>query len=237
MDRHYLQAGATPEFFYFKAKKKLIEVLLNKVKTVKKGVLLNVGAGTGDDLSVIKKHGDVVVVDTDKELLALIPEDEVLQKKQNDLCSLDFPDNCFDLVIAFDVLEHIEAHQTAIQQVNRVLKRGGYFVFTVPAFQCLYGAHDRALNHYRRYDKKIIRNLLTDFRCVELGFWMFFLFLPVALQRWLKRSSLKQKVHFMALPKVINRVFYLLLAYESSLIKHGISLPVGTTIYGIFQKT
>lgn len=236
MDREYLQAGATPEFFYFKAKNRLIEVLLSKGKQETSPKILDVGAGSGEELAIINKFGEVFVIEPDPDLLKMIPDDLVAEKNNCELRDIQYPDHFFDWVLAFDVLEHIEDDRSAVRQINRVLKPGGLFIYTVPALKSLFGAHDLALQHFRRYNKKMLRELLTDFKCRELGFWMCFLFLPVALQRLLKRHSPDHQVHFMILPDKINRFFNSLLSFESWLIKQGVPLPVGTTLYGIYQK-
>jgi SAM-dependent methyltransferase len=49
---------------------------------------------------------------------------------------LPFPDNCFDLVFASHVLEHLTNYVGAIQEIYRVLKPGGTFVILVPEFPC-----------------------------------------------------------------------------------------------------
>jgi SAM-dependent methyltransferase len=236
MDQQYLQAGATPDFFYFKAKNRLIEVLLSKVRREERPKILDVGAGSGEELLVIKKFGEVYVVEPDPDFLKKIPHDLVVEKNEGGLDDIQYPDHFFDWVLAFDVLEHIEDDRSAVRQIIRVLKPGGYFIYTAPAVKSLFGPHDKALQHFRRYNKKMLRELLADFRCRELGFWMCFLFLPVALQRRLKRYSPQHRVQFMALPKAINQIFYYFLIFESWLIKKRIPLPVGTTLYGIYQK-
>jgi len=236
MDYKDYQAGATKDFFWHKARIQLIDILLNKLGNKERRKILNLGAGMGDDLSVVSQFGDVYVIDIDSKALELIPQKFIFEKKICDACHMTYPDSFFDSVIAFDVLEHIEDDGLVIKEVYRVLKSKGFFVFTVPAFNFLYSSHDRALNHFRRYDKSTIKNLLSSFKCIELGFWVFSLFLPVALQRILKRKESNPKVHFMKLPSFINEIFYHLLRIENYLIKHGVPLPVGTTIYGIYQK-
>lgn len=236
MDYRDYQVGATKDFFWFKAKVQLINVLLDKLKSKKRLKILNLGAGTGDDLPVISQFGEIYVIDIDPDALELIPQKFIFDKKLCDASHIFYPDNFFDLIVAFDVLEHIEDDVLVIKEIYRVLKPEGVFIFTVPAFNFLYSFHDRALSHFRRYNKRALKNRLLNFKCIKLGYWVFSLFLPVALQRILKRRGSESKVHFMKLPRPINNIFYFLLRIENWLIKHNVPLPVGTTIYGIYQK-
>jgi predicted SAM-dependent methyltransferase len=49
---------------------------------------------------------------------------------------LPFPDDCFDLVHASHILEHLDNYPEAIQEIHRILKPGGVFVVKVPEFPC-----------------------------------------------------------------------------------------------------
>ncbi len=55
-----------------------------------------------------------------------------------------------DLVVAFDVLEHILDDAAALREVERVLRPGGCLLVTVPADMDLWSAHDEAVGHVRR---------------------------------------------------------------------------------------
>ncbi|MEW6606347.1 MAG: class I SAM-dependent methyltransferase [bacterium] len=236
MDYREYQIGVTKDFFWHKGKIQLINILIDKLKSKRCLRILNVGAGTGDDLPIVSRWGKVYVIDIDSDVLKIIPQEFVFEKKVCNACQISYPDAFFDLVLAFDVLEHIEDDKLAINEIYRTLKPGGFFILTVPAFNFLYSSHDRALKHFRRYNIKTLKNNLLNFRCVELGYWGFLLFLPVAVQRILKRNNFNSKIHFIKLPKFINNIFYSLLKMENYFIKHRIPLPVGMTIYGIYRK-
>jgi 2-polyprenyl-3-methyl-5-hydroxy-6-metoxy-1,4-benzoquinol methylase len=71
----------------------------------------------------------------------------------------------YDVIILFDVLEHVEATGPFLRSILRHLKKGGYLLVNVPALQSLYGAYDRAAGHVRRYDK---RSLGAEFARLDL---------------------------------------------------------------------
>lgn len=58
----------------------------------------------------------------------------------------------FDMVLLLDVMEHVDNDRRFLRGiVDRHLGARGAVMITVPAFQSLFSAHDRALGHYRRY--------------------------------------------------------------------------------------
>ena len=230
-----IEAGATEDFFWFKAKLELIDILLKKANIKNRVKILNVGCGVGKELEVMQRYGDMYVIDVDSKAIALTPYGLCIEKKVCDLYTLPYPDNSFDMVAAFDVLEHLKDDKLAIGEIHRVLKPDGFFIFTVPAFQFLFSSHDRALQHHRRYSRKMLKDLLHQFRCTDTGFWVFPLFLPVAIERLLKRNQTVQQIHYRPLPPFLNNLFYRLLTIENWFIGHRISMPIGTTIYGIYM--
>ena len=70
----------------------------------------------------------------------------------------------FDCVVATDVLEHIEDDHAAFERLVELVKPGAPVVITVPAMRSLFGFHDEALGHYRRYSKTTLRRLMER-RC------------------------------------------------------------------------
>jgi SAM-dependent methyltransferase len=74
------------------------------------------------------------------------------------------PLGAFDLVTLCDVLEHVEHERPAVDAVYDALKPGGVALVTVPALMSLWGPHDVANHHFRRYTKKTLRPLFDDGR-------------------------------------------------------------------------
>ena len=80
-----------------------------------------------------------------------------------DLAAEDFEDRykeflgCFDSIVALNVIEHIEDDRLAISNCRKMLNKNGRLIVLVPAVTQLYNSLDKALGHFRRYDKKSLQ--------------------------------------------------------------------------------
>ena len=95
-----------------------------------------------------------------------------------DLTRCPLPDQCVDVVVLLNVLEHIADDAAAIAQVRRILRPGGSAIIEVPAGSRLYDSYDRGLMHFRRYDMvcleaKLRAAGLTPAERSHLGFMLF----------------------------------------------------------------
>ncbi|WP_440647973.1 methyltransferase domain-containing protein [Candidatus Pelagibacter sp. HIMB1521] len=68
----------------------------------------------------------------------------------------------YDTIIYLDVLEHIEKDKKEILNAYKKLKKNGFLIISVPAFQYLFTDYDKKIGHYRRYDKKMFKEILFD---------------------------------------------------------------------------
>jgi SAM-dependent methyltransferase len=76
--------------------------------------------------------------------------------------TLPYRDREFDLVCAFDVIEHVEDDRRIFGEVSRVLKDGGVLIFSVPLFATLWTEFDDLVGHVRRYDPSDLMALLAN---------------------------------------------------------------------------
>ena len=118
-------------------------------------ILLEIGSSSGYLLRDIKKaFPGIFIIGSD-----CIPEPlETIAKQypdipliQFDLVTCPLPDNCVDVIVALNVLEHIENDVAALWQIHRILKPGGWAILEVPASPELYDFYDKQLRHFRRY--------------------------------------------------------------------------------------
>ena len=115
---------------------------------------LDIGCGRGRILDILLGFGfHGVGIDTQEVCLDICRKR--LQGKNIEFQSnLDEVHGIFDLIIMSSVLEHIEDDQEFLIRISKYLRKGGYFLFTVPGDKRLYGRRDIAYGHYRRYEKE-----------------------------------------------------------------------------------
>lgn len=240
-----LQNKAKHEYCWFRAKNNLIKNLLEFNFPKNSGnKILNVGCGTGSDLKILKQFGEITAMDFNEKVLNQIKE-EGIKKIHVDIEKNELEKNYYDAICCFDVLEHIENDQKTLNKIYGSLKPGGILFLTVPAFKFLFSSHDIALNHKRRYSKKGISKKMetAGFKKIELFYWNFIFFLPIAILRIFKKiffiKLFKNKNHVSEakpLNKYLNQVIYYILNLENKKYFPRRFVPFGLTICVVAKK-
>lgn len=235
------------EHWWFRARLKILEQITKDLKIQIKSELkiLNAGAATGATSIMLKKYGDVLSLEYDQDcakFLSKVLDENILN---DSLTDLPLESQTFDIVCAFDVIEHIEAHEDAIRESNRVLKNGGYLFITVPAFEILWSKHDDINHHYRRYRIKELKKLLigNGFKIEYHTYFNFFLFLPIFIIRFFSKIFPEKKISegtgsdFESLNySFLNKLLYWIFLSESFLMKHKFRFPFGVSAMIIAKK-
>lgn len=207
--------------------------------------ILNVGAATGGNNQMLETLGTVTSVEYERGCCNIL-EQEGYTVYHASILDLPFEDEKFDLVCAFDVIEHVDDDYKAVAELYRVCNNKGLVFITVPAYMFLWSKHDEINHHYRRYTLKSLKALLADFNFEILykSYFNTFLFLPIALFRVLskpfEKSGNKQNkgsdFSVTQNESFINRVFYALFNSERKLLKKGISFPFGVSVCMLARK-
>jgi SAM-dependent methyltransferase len=79
-----------------------------------------------------------------------------------EITALPFPDCSFDLVCAFDIVEHIEDDRQAFRELGRVAKDDATVIFSVPLHPARWSAFDALVGHVRRYDPDELLAILGE---------------------------------------------------------------------------
>ncbi len=108
---------------------------IEKIRGGRKGRVLDIGCGRGLLLQQFQKRGwEVHGTEMDDKSAAFAREVLKLPIQTGDLASLNFPENHFDAIVMWHVLEHIPAVAELLREVKRFLKPGGIFLVAVPNF-------------------------------------------------------------------------------------------------------
>ena len=146
--------------------------------------ILEIGAGAGQNVPVLSRHGVVDVLEVDeKGLVELRKRTDVrLVIDQGIPCQLD---RSYDIICAFDVIEHLEDDRGTMQWIADNLKPGGLCLVTVPAHPWFFTRHDQALGHHRRYTRQSFRAIIpTNLERLADSHFNTVLFPLAILARW-----------------------------------------------------
>lgn len=230
--------------WYFVGKVKLIERIVRQNVGVSPELrFLDVGCGTGNILQMLSRHGSAVGLDISHEALHFCR-----MRSLDKLCLaqpdsfLPFTDESFDVVSAFDMLEHVDEDWKLLLEIKRVCRKGGKILLTVPAHPFLWSEHDVALHHRRRYTKASFRSLIgkANLHIVRFSYANSFLF-PVAVAYRTLRKVLKhdtgqvQSEFFVNLPRLLNRLLLSIFVCEGGILSR-LNLPMGLSLLTVCEK-
>jgi len=220
--------------WWFQGRKHVIEKVIEKIFKKKKLKILDFGAGSGVNLSMLSRFGKVNIYEPHKKTQKFLRK-KYSGKKFNILTKLK--KNKYDLILLADVLEHIKKDKKKIKKLSKNLKKEGKIFITVPAFHCLFTNKDVVLGHYRRYSISQIKRIFKNFKIKKLSYFNFFLFLPISISlillKFLKTDfidSVEKKPNI-----ILNKILYLILNLESKII-NIFDFPIGISILGVFEK-
>ncbi len=195
--------------------------------------VLEVGCGNGNFTALLaQKCPRVMAVDLNEEYVKAAksrlkkhPGVEVLVA---DATEIQW-ERSFDLVIMLDVLEHIEDDVQMLRQLKDCLKPGGKLVVKVPALEWLYSPMDKAIGHYRRYNKKTLNQ---TFRKADFSTPLIWYFNLVGILGW----WLNGKVLGCTTPPSEQVGFFNKIVPLLSTIEAKIKPPIGLSLFVVATK-
>jgi SAM-dependent methyltransferase len=200
--------------------------------------ILDVGCGTGYNLHLLERYGRAQGVDMAAEALEFCRLRGVKKVTLHQSGELPFPDEAFDLVTAFDVIEHIDDDRGALGDFARVLRPGGWLLLYTPALPWLYNEHDRIVHHKRRYLKSELAEKLQQagYRLHHLAYANLLVLPLVLLARALARLGPPGRHREMELPNpLVNAAVNALCYLEEPLVQRGL-LPTGMSLVALARK-
>jgi len=228
-------------YWWFVGRRDLALRMYRRYRPAPKGnpLVLDVGCGTGAVLKELPNL-DVAPVGLDMSPLALsfCRKRGIQRLLRGDGTKVPLEDASVQGVIGLDVFEHIQDDAAAFEEAYRVLQPGQVLVMSVPAFMSLWGPHDVALHHFRRYRRPELRRKLeaAGFHVERCAYSVFFLFPVVVLWRFFeKRKRGPAKASLVAVPRWTNGVLIGLQRFEAWLLQ-WVDLPWGSSVVAVARK-
>ncbi len=212
--------------------------LSKKIKPFIKGEVLEVGAGISETTHYLVNENvqSWICLEPDEQLQSISQEKinkgslpSVCKAKKGTLDDLG-TDEKFDTIVYIDVLEHIEDDRSELIKALSHLKQNGHLIILSPAFQFLYSPFDKAIGHYRRYNKNSLRKVIPATLSEKKLFYLESTgMLLLLLNKFIFRRNYPSGRHV----KIWDRIFIPV----SRLLDRIIFYSFGKTIIGVWQKS
>jgi SAM-dependent methyltransferase len=246
------RAGFKPEYFarlaaveevnfWFRARNELIHWALRKYFPNAKS-FFEIGCGTGFVLAGTRENfprlrlvGSDIFMDGLVFAKARLPNVELYQMDARRI----FFECEFDVVGAFDVLEHLVEDETALAQMFNAARPGGGLLVTVPQQRYLWSASDQFAMHQRRYSRAELRAKVrkAGFEIERItSFNSLLLPLMILSRMHQKRRGDLQPWRELEISPALNKALEGILTIERLMITNGVSFPAGGSLLLIGRK-
>lgn len=232
-DRHWWYLG----------RRRIVAAVVARLGLPEDPAILDAGCGGGGNLSAFAQFGEVTGLETSTEAIAASRARGAGEVVEGTVEEMPFADGSFDLCAALDVIEHLDDDRAGLTELRRVTSPSGFLVVTVPAYQWLWGPHDVANEHRRRYVRSALTNAAetSGWRPVLTSYFNSLL-LPVAVaHRLLQRHRIGERPpeisDFERTPPWVDPVLELPFRVEARAITAGLQIPAGLSLLGVFEAT
>lgn len=222
--------------WWFRGRRAVIHALLGRAGVARAERLLDAGCGTGRNLV---EYGPLAAeaegVDPSEVAVEYCRRRGLRGVRRAGLDALPFEDERFDLLLATDVLEHLEDDVAGLLELRRVSRRDAALLITVPAYQWLWSQHDDTHHHFRRYTRRLLAGRIRagGWRVEVATCFNTALLAPIAAVRTLGRRRAVPddgRSDYELTGGPLNAILERPMRAEAALIARGATLPAGVSI-------
>lgn len=207
-----------------------------KINNFIKGDVLEVGAGLGANTFFlsqnIKNINSITCLEPDKDLCEKIRfnnSQSHFQIKKIINGTIEIIEDYYDTIIYIDVLEHIEDSKKEIELIKKKLKKNGHLIILVPAFNFLFSEFDKNIGHFRRYNKKMLKDDINNQLVTKKLFYLDSMgFIASLINKLILRKNTPSKQNILFWDKILinfSKFFDLLIFFK-----------FGKSLIGIYEK-
>lgn len=227
---------AEQDHFWMRGRRALVERLLGRLLTASTGGgvsdALELGCGTGQILPLLEAHARrVVAVDAHRSLLERAQDaSNRAILVQGDAIATGLPTRSFDLVVAFDVIEHVDP-DAFLGEARRLARERAHLLISAPAFPALWSDLDVRAGHrcryrWRRLEAELARN---GWRPLGHTHYQFVLFPLVYASRRFGDGG-RQRGRERRPPAFLDRLLGAVNQAEVNVL-NGLTLPFGSSLF------
>jgi len=221
------------EHWWFAARREIIAGLIERQAGLGPDArILEVGCGTGSNLSLLQRYGRVDAIEPDEPARALASARSGIAVKGGLLPDgVQLDDGAYDLIVLLDVLEHIPDDLGTLRALRSKLAPGGRFLVTVPAAPWMWSSHDAAHHHQRRYTAASLTKVFKEagYRVRYRSHFNTVLFPLIAGARIAGKLLRREGGDDAIPPKPVNNLLKGLFGLERHLVGRG-TLPFGVSL-------
>lgn len=191
-DIYQTMAQVEDAHWWFRGRRAIINSVLQRIALPAEPNILDAGSGTGGNLKMLRFYGRVHAMELEADARELANKRGIVTVIEGKLPeNIPFGDQCFDLAVMFDVLEHIEQDYSTLCAIRERLADNGKLLLTVPALEALWSMHDTMHHHKRRYALAPLIRLVerAGYKVTFATYINFWLFPLIAIVRILDRIS------------------------------------------------
>lgn len=219
--------------WWFRSRTVIISRILDYFLPVKKDLrIVEVGAGIGGNIDLLKRYGDLTLIEGDSyaaNILKTKGNHKITKGYLPDI--VDKIDAKFNLIVLIDVLEHIKNDHEALVSLKKLMNNNSLLLISVPALMFLWSYHDKEHGHVRRYNKKELQNLLikSGYKIQFITYYNAILFPFIFFTRLLKKLLKSKTCDLKKNNSVLNYILFKIFSFEQHIL-FKINIPFGTSL-------
>ncbi|MGL4542070.1 MAG: class I SAM-dependent methyltransferase [Polymorphobacter sp.] len=224
--------------WWFVGRRDIIRAVIGRLALPRDAAIVEVGCGTGGNIPMLQEYGHVAAMEPDSASRAYVTAHTGVTVQTGWLPDdLPFAAASYDLVCAFDVIEHVDDDAGTVAALARLLKPGGVLLATVPAYQAMWSHQDELHHHKRRYQRDAFAALVTraGLKLEVSSYFNSFLLAPAWAQRMVKRLTGSTAPDDAMPPAWLNSLLTGIFRSERGLVA-GAGLPAGVSIVVAARK-
>jgi SAM-dependent methyltransferase len=228
------------QHWWFTARRKILKNVISQFAPKKAQLrLMEAGCGTGGNLKMLSTFGKLDAFELDDEARVIAKGKLPMDIKSGMLPDhVPYQPGSFDVVVAFDVIEHVEHDVASLASLGKQLAPGGRLVMTVPAMPWLWSKHDETHHHYRRYTRSSLNDALVQagLKPVRISYFNTLLFPMIAGIRLLRQAlNIKETADDKMPSPAMNSMLKSIFGFESNWVGR-VSMPVGVSLLAVAQR-